>query len=123
MSRVLSGGCLCGSVKYEIDGDLFMAAYCHCSMCRRAHGSAFRPRSLVWAKDFRWVQGSESIADYTSSPSVHRTFCRNCGSPLIAFSDQRDAASLFEGLLSTQTGTGLFPARNTQRFRSSRESF
>lgn len=88
MSRVLSGGCLCGGVKYEISGDLFMAAYCHCSMCRKAHGSAFRPRSLVWAKDFRWVHGDSSVAEYISSPGVHRTFCRNCGSPLIAFSDQ-----------------------------------
>ncbi|MEA3179125.1 MAG: hypothetical protein QOI59_2648, partial [Gammaproteobacteria bacterium] len=52
------------------------------------HGSAFRPRSLLWAKDFRLVQGNESVADYSSSPSVHRTFCRNCGSPLIAFSDE-----------------------------------
>ena len=88
MSRVLAGGCLCGSVRYEISGELFMAAYCHCSMCRKAHGSAFCPRSLVWAKDFCWVQGNDSVADYNSSPGVHRTFCRRCGSPLIAFSDQ-----------------------------------
>ncbi len=88
MPQILSGGCLCGNVKYEISGDLFMAAYCHCSMRRKAHGSAFRPRSLVWSKDFRWVQGNEAIGDYSSSPGVHRTFCRNCGSPLIAFSDQ-----------------------------------
>ena len=88
MSRVLSGGCLCGRVKYQITGELFMAAYCHCSVCRKAHGSAFRPRSLVWAKDFTWVQGKDSVSDYASSPGAHRTFCRNCGSPLIAFSDQ-----------------------------------
>ena len=85
---MLSGGCLCGEVRYEISGELFMAAYCHCSMCRKAHGSAFRPRSLVWAKDFTWVRGNDSIGDYISSPGVHRTFCRSCGSPLIAFSDQ-----------------------------------
>jgi hypothetical protein len=88
MARVLSGGCLCGRVKYEIHGDLFMAAYCHCSMCRRAHGAASRPRSLVWSKDFRWIRGRESVADYTSSPGVHRTFCRHCGSPMIAFADR-----------------------------------
>jgi len=87
VSRVLSGGCLCGQVKYQITGELFMAAYCHCSMCRKARGSAFRPRSLVWAKDFTWIRGEDSISDYTSSPGAHRTFCRNCGSPLIAFSD------------------------------------
>jgi hypothetical protein len=88
MSRVLSGGCLCGNVRYEISGDLFMAAYCHCSMCRKAHASAFPPRSLVWAKDFQRTRGKESLADCSSSQGVHRTVCRNCGSPLIAFSDQ-----------------------------------
>jgi hypothetical protein len=68
-------------------------------MCRKAHGSAFRPRSLVWAKDFQWVQGNEHICDYSSSPSVHRTFCRNCGSPLIAFSD--DHPTIFNLPLGT----------------------
>jgi hypothetical protein len=88
MSRVLSGGCLCGRVQYRITGDLFMAAYCHCSMCRKAHGSAFRPRALVRAEQFQWLQGEEWVADYCSSPGAHRMFCRNCGSPLIARSDE-----------------------------------
>jgi len=87
MSRILAGSCLCGGVRYKITGDLFMAAYCHCSMCRKAHGSAFRPRALVKAQDFAWTQGEELIADYSSSPGAHRLFCRNCGSPLVARSD------------------------------------
>jgi hypothetical protein len=88
MDRVLSGSCLCGGVKYQITGELFMAAYCHCSMCRKAHGSAFRPRALVLAEHFRWVQGKELVTDYESSPGAHRMFCRRCGSPLIARSDE-----------------------------------
>jgi hypothetical protein len=88
MARTLHGSCLCGSLKYQIDGDLFMAAYCHCSMCRKAHGSAFRPRALVWSKDFQWLQGRELLRDYISSPGAHRAFCSKCGSPLIAYSDQ-----------------------------------
>ena len=87
MNRELSGSCLCGRIRYRITGDVFMAAYCHCSMCRKAHGSAFRPRALVMAEHFRWLEGEELIADYSSSPGAHRTFCRNCGSPLIARSD------------------------------------
>jgi hypothetical protein len=75
-------------MRYRITGDLFMVAYCHCSMCRKAHASAFRPRALVWSKDFEWLQGREWLADYSSSPGVHRTFCSKCGSPLIAYSDR-----------------------------------
>jgi hypothetical protein len=88
MDRVVSGSCLCGSVKYQITGELFMSAYCHCSMCRKAHGSAFRPRALVWANDFHWMQGQDLLSDFTSSAGAHRMFCRNCGSPIIARSDQ-----------------------------------
>jgi hypothetical protein len=87
-------------MKYRISGKLFMAAYCHCSMCRKAHGSAFRARALVKATDFEWLAGSESLADYASSPGVHRTFCRHCGSPLIAYADQRpDILNLALGTL------------------------
>ena len=88
MSRALYGSCLCGSLKYQISGELFMAAYCHCSMCRKSHGSAFRPRALLWSKDFQWLQSRECLADYASSPGVHRMFCSKCGSPLIAYSNQ-----------------------------------
>jgi len=99
MSRLLTGSCLCGRLQYPIAGDLFMAAYCHCSMCRKAHGAAFRPRALVYAKNFEWLQGVEDLSDYASSPGVHRTFCRNCGSPLVAWSDQ------FPAILNLAMGT------------------
>jgi len=39
---MLRGSCLCGEVKYEIDGSLRDVRNCHCSMCRKAHGAAFR---------------------------------------------------------------------------------
>ena len=91
MKRVLSGGCLCGGVRYQITGELFMAAYCHCSMCRKAHGAAFRPRALVLARHFMWTKGEDLISDYSSSVGAHRMFCKNCGSPLVARGDQHPA--------------------------------
>jgi len=39
---MLRGSCLCGGVRYEIAGPLSGALNCHCSMCRKAHGAAFR---------------------------------------------------------------------------------
>jgi hypothetical protein len=99
MEQMISGSCLCSGVKYRITGQLFMAAYCHCSMCRKAQGSAFRPRALVRAEHFQWLQGKELITEYISSPAAHRTFCRNCGSPLIAYSD--DYPAVFNIALGT----------------------
>lgn len=81
---MLRGSCQCGGVRYEISGALRGALNCHCSMCRKLQGSAFRSRAAVKAADFRWVQGEELITWYESSPGNHRGFCRVCGSPLLS---------------------------------------
>ena len=86
---MLKGSCLCGGVRYEIDGPLDGARNCHCSICRKAHGAAFRSRAGVLAKDFRWVSGEQLITWYESSPGNHRGFCGRCGSPLLSRFDSR----------------------------------
>ncbi len=77
------GSCLCGGVKYEITSPLQAAANCHCSMCRKQHGAAFRSRASVMATDFHWVQGEQLVTFYESSPGTHRGFCSVCGSPVV----------------------------------------
>lgn len=81
---MLRGSCLCGGVRYEISGPLSYPLNCHCSMCRKAHGAAFRSRARIKADDFRWTQGAELVTYYESSPGNHRGFCRVCGSPLLS---------------------------------------
>jgi len=81
---MLRGSCLCGGVRYEISGPLSYPLNCHCSMCRKAHGAAFRSRARVKADDFRWTQGAELVTYYESSRGNHRGFCRVCGSPLLS---------------------------------------
>jgi len=75
-------------VAYEIDGPLFHALNCHCTMCRKAHGAAFRTRATVLARDFRWARGEEHITWYSSSPGHYRGFCGACGTPLLTRFDQ-----------------------------------
>jgi len=89
---MLSGSCLCGGVRYEIAGRLTGALNCHCSMCRKAHGAAFRSRARVRAADFRWVRGEELLAWYESSPGTHRGFCGVCGSKLLSRFDRDPSA-------------------------------
>jgi hypothetical protein len=81
---VLRGSCLCGGVRYEITGPLKGALNCYCSMCRKAHGAAFRSRAGVKAEDFRWMQGEDLLAWYETSPGTHRGFCRVCGAKLLS---------------------------------------
>lgn len=78
----LTGGCLCGGVRYEVSGPLGRASHCHCRMCRKQHGAAFGTYARVKAADFRFTQGADLVQQYRSSPEVLRTFCRVCGSTL-----------------------------------------
>lgn len=79
---MLTGSCLCGGVYYEIHGRLTNPLNCHCAMCRKAQGSAFRSRAGVSARDFKFVSGEELITYFESSPGNYRGFCRVCGSPI-----------------------------------------
>jgi len=80
----LRGSCLCGAVRYEINGDLRGVLNCHCSMCRKAHGAAFRTRASVRSGDFQWSAGEHLLTFFESSPGNHRGFCRICGSPMVS---------------------------------------
>jgi hypothetical protein len=79
---MLHGGCLCGAVRYELDGELGPIVCCHCSMCRKAQGSAFATNAPVEAALLRVTQGEEAVRAYVSSPGKARCFCSVCGSPL-----------------------------------------
>ncbi len=101
----LRGSCLCGSIRYEVTGPLTGALNCHCSMCRKAHGAAFRSRARVAATDFRWTQGEDLIIWYESSPGNHRGFCRACGTALLSrFDFDRSAYGLPLGALDDDPG-------------------
>ena len=82
-----SGSCLCGTIRYEISGELGPIVLCHCAQCRKAQGSAFAANAAVNAADFAIVAGEEALTAYESSPGKKRHFCRRCGSPIISTRD------------------------------------
>src|SRR6476646_3918381 len=86
---MLRGSCLCGGIKYQINGRLSGAMNCYCSMCRKAQASAFRSRAGVKSAEFEFVQGEELITLDESSSGNHRGFCRVCGSPILSKYDDR----------------------------------
>jgi len=79
---MLSGSCLCGGVRFEIDGKLGPASHCHCTMCRKAHGAAFGTYAAARASELKVVAGADLIVRYVSSPGIVRAFCSRCGSRL-----------------------------------------
>lgn len=96
---ILTGSCLCGEVRYEIHGPLGPIVHCHCSMCRKAQGSAFGTISPVPAASFVLLKGEHALKGYGSSPDKERIFCRHCGSPL--FSRRKSAP----GTIRLRVGT------------------
>jgi hypothetical protein len=79
---MLDGGCLCGKVQYQIEGEPRFLYECYCSRCRAASGAAFVTNMIVDAAKFRITAGEESLAAFESSPRKFRHFCSTCGSPI-----------------------------------------
>ena len=77
---MMSGGCLCGAVRYEAEGPLLDAGYCHCRMCQRQSGSPVMTWASVPAGTLRYVAGEPAV--YRSSAIGERRFCARCGSGL-----------------------------------------
>ncbi len=102
---MIRGSCLCRGVCFEIDGKLSPASHCHCSMCRKAHGTAFATYSAAKASEFRIVTGAELITRYRSSPGIVRTFCARCGSTLQWLRESKpDVVEIALGVLDDDPG-------------------
>lgn len=81
------GGCLCGEVRFEINGPIRNIIYCHCSQCRKAQGSAFATNGIVATKDFCIIHGEDEMTGFNSSKDQTKYFCKHCGSPIISKRD------------------------------------
>lgn len=81
-----NGSCLCGDVAWTVDDEFTMLINCHCSICRKVHGSAFGAFAACAADRFRWVAGEDRIRVYQSSENGSRPFCPRCGSSVATVS-------------------------------------
>ena len=72
------GGCLCGAIRYQVDGELSRAGSCHCSMCRNWTGGPMQA-AQAGSVTFR---GEQHIKRYASSEWAERGFCSECGTSL-----------------------------------------
>ncbi|MEB8432209.1 GFA family protein [Cocleimonas sp. KMM 6892] len=95
-----SGQCLCASIKYEVSKIEPKMGHCHCSMCRKFHGSAFATFGEAKRENFKWVEGEEHLQSYTADNGTIRKFCPTCGSSLI-FQDSIESTELVEFALGT----------------------
>ena len=104
----LTGQCLCGSVRYEIDNLPAVTGICHCKNCQRQAGSAFSTLAGIPKSEFRFVQGAPKLyedGDTKSGNTVQRYFCERCGSPIYSgVASQPDTLFLKTGTLDDTSG-------------------
>ena len=79
--RSLTGRCMCGDVEYEVADAFEFALNCHCSMCRRSTGSAFKPLAGIARGALKLVRGEDGLLIF-GEESGHDAHCRRCGSLL-----------------------------------------
>lgn len=101
MTKPMTGGCLCGAVRYEVAGEPAMQLVCHCSHCQKQAGSAFSTIIGVPEAAVTVTQGAPtSYIDHgESGQPVERQFCGTCGSPMFS------KVAVAPGMIFVKTGT------------------
>jgi hypothetical protein len=78
------GSCLCGAIKFEISDKISDIVCCHCSLCRKAQGSAFATNANVDKGHFNFISGEDNLTAYPTSTTQAKYFCKTCGSPIMS---------------------------------------
>jgi len=79
--RTLSGRCLCGTIHYRVEDQFLYALNCHCSRCRKATGSAFKPLAGIERDRLQVVEGAQALLIF-GEENAHDARCGRCGSLL-----------------------------------------
>lgn len=77
--KSVTGGCLCGGVRYTVGETPLMSSVCHCDMCRRWTGG---PMMALHPKTPITLNRDETLSWYDSSDWAERGFCHRCGASL-----------------------------------------
>ena len=86
--KAMTGGCLCGRVRYTIGADPVRSGICHCRYCQRYTGSAFEP-FMIFSQEAVQLEGTLASFGVRSERGgiVYRQFCPNCGSGVMNTSE------------------------------------
>jgi hypothetical protein len=109
VAEMLSGKCECGAVRYQVADEFLYASNCHCSRCRAATGSAFKPFAGIESEKLRLLEGDDSLLVHGDA-ELNDTRCAKCGSLL--YSVVRDGEYVHLALGSLVDEPGLRPTKH-----------
>jgi hypothetical protein len=83
MSTRHAGSCLCGDVRFEIEGTFEQFYLCHCEFCRKDTGSAHAANLFSSTASLKWISGQHKVREFKLPATRHgKSFCSRCGSAL-----------------------------------------
>lgn len=83
MTDEFTGSCLCGGVRFKVEGRFERFYLCHCAHCRKDTGSAHGANLFASHARLVWLAGREQVSQFRLPGTRHaRCFCANCGSAL-----------------------------------------
>jgi hypothetical protein len=83
--NAVPGSCLCGGVRFQVEGTPVVVAHCHCSRCRKISGTDGLPSLAVPVEQLRILAGEELIGTWFPGPEPRgKAFCTQCGSSLFS---------------------------------------
>jgi len=94
LGGMITGGCLCGGVRYEITKPLLSMTYCHCTRCQRRTGTAASVQARIEPGSLRFVQGEELVKGWKPEDGFEKCFCSTCGGQLFS----KDADGVIRGV-------------------------
>jgi hypothetical protein len=106
---VLAGRCECGTVRYRVADEFLYASNCHCSRCRAATGSAFKPFAGIEREKLQITNGADGLL-IVGEETLNDTRCAKCGSLL--FSVVRDGAYVHVALGSLVDEPSMRPTKH-----------
>jgi hypothetical protein len=106
---MLNGTCECGAVRYRVADEFLYAANCHCSRCRAATGSAFKPFAGIEREKLELTDGQDALL-IVGEETLNDTRCGACGSLL--FSVVRDGAYVHVALGSLRDEPSIRPTHH-----------
>ena len=106
---MLAGKCECGAVRYSVADEFLYASNCHCSRCRAATGSAFKPFAGIEREKLQITNGADGLL-IVGEETLNDTRCAKCGSLL--FSVVRDGAFVNVALGSLVDAPSIRPTKH-----------
>ena len=100
-----NGSCLCGTVRYTVNGPMRAVVACHCRQCRKQTGHFMAATGT--RRDALEIVGEDNLEWYRASDTAARAFCRTCGTVLFWQADGSERTDITAGTLDDEGGVKL----------------